>query len=205
MILGDSYQKLAVEETIKGLDINPVSLQLAAAQLTTGNQEIRYSQMGLHLMPYGPSLDDPTRVSVGTLELLGQKAIVPRENELNLADDRIGSQIVWNEHDDAELENAVHAVKDACIVIMNPPFSNRIKMGEKFPNAVQQALRYQVDGMERILVGADPAMMEFLSENSIAPLFVALADHVRKRPDGVITMKTVAPAGTVVGNMNALC
>ena len=181
-------QKLAVEETIKGLDINPVSLQLAAAQLTTGNQEIRYSQMGLHLMPYGPSLDDPTRVSVGTLELLGQKAIVPRENELNLADDRIGSQIVWNEHDDAELENAVHAVKDAGIVIMNPPFSNRTKMGEKFPNAVQQALRYQVDGMERILVSADPAMMEFSDKNSIRPLFVALADHCVKRHDGVLTV-----------------
>ena len=40
-------QKLGVEETIKGLDINPVSLQLAASQLTTGNQEIRYRQMGL--------------------------------------------------------------------------------------------------------------------------------------------------------------
>ena len=183
-----NLQKLAVEETIKGLDINPVSLQLAAAQLTTGNQEIRYSQMGLHLMPYGPSLDDPTRVSVGTLELLGQKTIVPRENELNLADDRIGSQIVWNEHDDAELENAVDAVKDAGIVIMNPPFSNRTKMGEKFPATIQQALRSRVDDMERTLVASDPGLMGFSDKNSIRPLFVALADHVRKRPDGVITM-----------------
>ena len=181
-------QKLAVEETIKGLDINPVSLQLAAAQLTTGNQEIRYNQMGLHLMPYGPSLDDPTRVSVGTLELLGQKAIVPRENELNLADDRIGSQIVWNEHDDAELEDAVEAVKDAGIVIMNPPFSNRSKMGEKFPATIQQALRSRVDDMERTLVASDPGLMGFSDKNSIRPLFVALADHVQKRPDGVITM-----------------
>ena len=45
-------QRLGVEETIKGLDINPVSLQLAASQLTAGNQEIRYRSMGLHLMPY---------------------------------------------------------------------------------------------------------------------------------------------------------
>ena len=67
-------QKLGVEETIKGLEINPVSLQLAASQLTTGNQEIRYRKMGLHLMPYGPHQDDRKRVSVGTLELLGQKA-----------------------------------------------------------------------------------------------------------------------------------
>ena len=56
-------QKLAVEETIKGLDINPMSLQLAASQLTAGNRDIQYRKMGLHLMPYGPSPDDPTRVS----------------------------------------------------------------------------------------------------------------------------------------------
>ena len=41
-----NLQKLAVEETIKGLDINPVSLQLAASQLTAGNQEIRYPPDG---------------------------------------------------------------------------------------------------------------------------------------------------------------
>lgn len=123
-----NLQKLTVEETIKGLDINPISLQLAASQLTAGNQEIRYRQMGLHLMPYGPQEDDPTRVSVGTLELLGQQAIIPRENELGLADDRIGSQAVWNQPDDA-----IDAVKDARIIIMNPPFTNRAKMGENSP------------------------------------------------------------------------
>ena len=180
-------QKLAVEETIKGLDINPVSLQLAAAQLTTGNQEIRYNQMGLHLMPYGPSPDDLTRVSVGTLELLGQKTIAPRENELNLADDRISSQIVWSQLDAAELGDAVDEVKDARIIIMNPPFTSRKKMGEKFPATIQQALRSRVDDMERTLVASDPGMMGFSDKNSIGPLFVALADHV-KRPDGVITM-----------------
>ena len=181
-------QKLAVENTIKGLEINPVSLQLAASQLTAGNQEIRYRRMGLHLMPYGPSPDDPTRVAAGTLELLGQKAIVPRDTELNLADDKIGSQIVWNQQDDAELEDAVNAVKDARIVIMNPPFSSRSKMGEKFPKTIQQALRSRVDYMERALVTSDPGLMGFSDKNSIGPLFVALADHCGKRPDGVTTM-----------------
>ena len=180
-------QKLAVEETIKGLDINPVSLQLAASQLTAGNHDIRFRQMGLHLMPYGPHPDDLARVSVGTLELLGQKAIVPRNNELGLADDRIASQSVWPAND-AELEGAVDAARNARIVIMNPPFSNRTKMGEKFPTAAQQALRYRVDSMEKILVSADPALMEFSDKNSIAPLFVALADHCVKQHDGVLTV-----------------
>ena len=38
-------------------------------------------------------------------------------------------------------EDAVSAVKDARIVIMNPPFTNRAKMGEKFPKETQRTLR----------------------------------------------------------------
>ena len=41
-------QKVAVEDVIKGLDINPVSLQLAASQLTAGNHRVSYRRMGLH-------------------------------------------------------------------------------------------------------------------------------------------------------------
>ena len=181
-------QKIAVEDTIKGLDINPVSLQLAASQLTSGNQEIRYRQMGLHLMPYGPQADNPAQVSVGTLELLGQKTIVPRNSELNLSEDKIGSQIVWNQHDDAELEDAVDAAMDARIVIMNPPFTNRSKMGEKFPKATQQALRARADAMERTLVRNDKEMDDFVDKNALEPLFTALADRCMQDVSGVLTM-----------------
>ena len=191
-------QKLGVEETIKGLDINPVSLQLAASQLTTGNQEIRYRQMGLHLMPYGPHRDNPKRVSVGTLELLGQKAVIPRKNELGLADDDIASQATWIPSDDTELEDAVSAVKDARIIIMNPPFTNRAKMGEKFPKETQQAMRSRADSMEKFLVRADTGLEEFADKNSIEPLFTALADHCIQREEGVLTMinPTVALCAT---------
>ena len=181
-------QKLAVEETIKGLDINPVSLQLAASQLTAGNQEIRYRQMGLHQMPYGPSPDDPDRVSVGTLELLGQKAIVPRDSELDLPDDKIASQQTWRPDDDAELEDAVKAAQDARIVIMNPPFTARTRMGEKFPKKTQQALRIRADYMERILVRNDSSLADFVDKNALEPLFTALADKCAMREDGILTM-----------------
>jgi len=171
-----NLQKLAVEETIKGLDINPVSLQLAASQLTAGNREIRYRQMGLHLMPYGPSPDNPALVRAGTLELLGQKAIVPRDTELGLADDGISSQLVWDQPDDAELEDAVDAVKDARIVIMNPPFTNRANMGQKFPVQTQQALRARTNALEGMLARYDSAYERFGDKNSIGPLFEATAD-----------------------------
>ena len=181
-------QKLAVEETLKGLDINPVSLQLAAAQLTAGNQEIRYRRMGLHLMPYGPHPDYTDRVSVGTLELLGQKTIIPRQNELDLADDEIASQLTWSPADDTELEDAVSAVKGAHIIIMNPPFTSRLKMGEKFPPVIQQALRSRADALENVLVKEDPNLNGFAGKTSIRPLFVALADHIQKQSDGVVSM-----------------
>ena len=182
-----ALQKLAVEETIKGLDINPVSLQLAASQLTAGNQDISYRRMGLHLMSYGPQPDNPAQVSAGTLELLGQKAIVARDGELGLADDRIQSQSVWAPSD-AELEDAVAAAKDARIVIMNPPFTSRTDMGEKFTKATQQALRSRVDSMETTLVRNDKDMEDFVDKNALGPLFVALADQCLEASNSTLTM-----------------
>ena len=181
-------QKTAVEDTLKGLDINPVSLQLAAAQLTAGNHDIRYRKMGLHLMPYGPQPDNPARVSAGTLELLGQQAIVPRRGAMNLGDDKIQSQTVWPQGDDAELEDAVAAVKDARIVIMNPPFTSRGKMGEKFPKAIQQGLRQRADDMERLLVQNDQTLVDFVDKNALEPLFTALAEKCTNDTNGILTM-----------------
>ena len=183
-----ALQKIAVEETVKGLDINPVSLQLAASQLTAGNSRISYRQMGLHLMPYGPDRYDPAKISSGTLELLGQKAIVARRNQLDLPDDAIASQAVWDPTSDAELEDAVDAAKDTRIIIMNPPFTNRVKMGEKFATETQKALRQRADHMERTIVRNDPVLEGFVDKNSIAPLFVALADKCAVNEDGVLTM-----------------
>ncbi len=179
-----ALQKIAVEETVKGLDINPVSLQLAASQLTAGNRRVSYIGMGLHLMPYGPDRYDPAKVSAGTLELLGQRAIVARPTELGLADESIASQTVWG---DAGLENAVKAARDARIVIMNPPFTYRAKMGEKFAPETQRKLRERADQMGLKLTQSD-LELESLYKNSIGPLFVALADKCVVNEDGVLTM-----------------
>ena len=181
-------QKLAVEDVIKGLDINPVSLQLAASQLTAGNHRVSYRRMGLHQMPYGPGRNNPGRVSVGTLELLGQRSVIARPMELDLGDDAIRSQATWASTDDNDLEDAVDAAQDARIVIMNPPFTNRAKMGEKFPSETQRSLRDRTDLMEQKLTQADPGLMEFADKNSIRPLFVGLADHCIERSDGIMTM-----------------
>ena len=183
-----ALQKLAVEDVIKGLDINPVSLQLAASQLTAGNHRVSFRRMGLHLMPYGPDRENPDRVSVGTLELLGQKSIVLRPGELDLADDAIDSQATWVSTDQAELEDAVEAARNAQIVIMNPPFTERVRMGEKFPKEIQQVLRSRTDRLEEMLVNTDPELENFVSRRAVGPLFVTLADRCVPRDSGIVSM-----------------
>ena len=129
--------------------------------------------------------------------MLGQKAIVPRNNEMNLADDKIASQTVWSQPDDAELEDAVDAAKGARIVIMNPPFTERSKMGEKFPEGVQQALRKRTDSLENLLVETDSELKNFASRNTVAPCFVMLADRCLLEDSGTLTMinPTIALSG----------
>ena len=177
-------QRLAVEHVIKGMDINPVSLQLAAAQLTQGNQDIRYRKMGLHLMPYGDADPRTGRLgSAGSLELLGQRKFLERPGELSF-DSEIGGEIGSQRlalsddlSDDAELEDAVDAALGCRIVTMNPPFTNRAKMGEKFKPVTQDNLRNRSDHLQRMLCDADPSVDGVLDKNSIHPAFAALGER----------------------------
>ncbi len=196
-----ALQKVAVEETIKGLDINPVSLQLAATQLMSGNTDVKYRRMGLHLMPYGPQPDGT--VAAGTPELLGRQDIVFAGR---LFDDAASTRIKTGAEPDGvlegpEMDDAVADAKDARIVIMNPPFTNRTKMGEKFDTDTQKALRSRLDTLEGFLERGDPCLSEFLDKNSLRPRFAALADLCLNRESGVFA--TVIPT-TALTNTSGL-
>ena len=189
-------QKVAVEETLKGLDINPVSLQLAATQLMTGNTDVRYRRMGLHLMPYG--LQPDGAVAAGSPELFGRRGIAGR-----LFDDAVAeSERVETgaAQEGPQMDDADDAVRGARVVIMNPPFTNRTKMGEKFDKTVQQELRRRMDTLEESLRRADPLLSEILDRNALRPLFAALADLCLDRDHGVFstvlpTIALTAPSG----------
>ena len=187
-----TLQQVAVEETIKGLDINDVSLQLAATQLMSGNTDIKYRRMGLHRMPYG--LQSDGTVAAGSAELLGRQDIVFAGR---LFDDAAASTTVKTGAEShgtlegPEMDDATEAVRDARIVIMNPPFTNRTKMGEKFGKETQQVLRQRMDTLEGFLEKADPPLRAILDKNSIQPVFAALADLCLNRNDGVFA--TVIP------------
>ena len=181
-------QKLAVEKTITGLDFNPVSLQLAAAQLTAGNADVTYRNMGLHQMAYGPKDGNASAVRAGSLELLGQRRVIGMGDELDLDEQDIDSERLQIAQDDPTLEDAVDAVLGARVVIMNPPFTNRAKMGEKFSGGIRRCLRERVDGLKRALVQNDPELDGFVSKTSIGPLFEALAEKCADAVNGVVAM-----------------
>ena len=179
-------QKLAVENVIAGLDFNPVSLQLAAAQMTAGNSDVIYKKMQLHRMPYGP--DGSGGVKVGSLELLGQSRIVPKIGQMNLRDTSLDSVQMQMSKDDPLLEDAVDAASKCRIVIMNPPFTNRTKMGKKFRKETQASMRVKTDDLERGLISIDPEIDGFTNKNSIAPMFTALADKCLNPVNGILAM-----------------
>ncbi|MYI27991.1 MAG: hypothetical protein F4064_07835 [Acidimicrobiales bacterium] len=204
-------QKVAVEEVLKGLDINPVSLQLAATQLMSGNADVKYRRMGLHQMPYGPQSDGT--VAAGTPELFARREIV---DSGRLFDDAVDSTTIRSgyENQDAqqhpceesglegpEMDDAVEAVHDARIVIMNPPFTNRTKMGEKFDRRTQEALRRRVDTLEDLLVASDRRLNAVLDKNSIEPVFSTLAQCcLSGQPDAAIAL--VAPTIKATASSN---
>ena len=200
-------QKIAVEEVLKGMDINPVSLQMAATQLTAGNTDIRYRRMGLYQMPYGPTGDDTVPVAAGTLELLDEPTVLPRQQP-QLVDRNTTQEAIQMQRSgtirpsDPDVQDAAEAAMSARIAIMNPPFTERTRMGQKFPKATQARLRQRVDGLEATLVAADPELGGFVTKRSLRPVFVALADRCVADTDGVLSM--ILPTIALANHSGAL-
>ena len=170
-------QKVAVEEILKGLDINPVSLQLAATQLMAGNTDVKYRKMGLHLMPYGPQPDGT--VAAGSPELFGCENIVAGRLFYDAADStRVETGTARRGTlEGPEMDDAADDACDARIVIMNPPFTNRTKMGEKFDEDTQQALRRRMDTLEGFLESADPRLRACAGRRSLGAPAVSPVDE----------------------------
>ena len=188
-------QRRAVEDVLAGMDINAVSLQLAATQLTAGNTDVRYRRMGLYLMPHGPTGDAVVPTAAGTLELLAEETVLPHEKQHLITGAAKGTALQMNFDaldletlGDPEVNRAAEAALGARIAIMNPPFTNRSKMGEKFTASTQNSLRGRVDELESQLVASDGDLDGFVDKNSIAPLFMALAERCVDTRSGVLAV-----------------
>ena len=217
---GARLHKYMVEEGIAGLDINPVSLQLAGAQLTIGDLKAQYRKMGLWEMPYGYGNGDNRTepASAGSLELLTDERIVggpPRyddqgqsrfdlEGERTYKDKAKGIRIALREDEpreqDGVVEDVVEEVRGRRVALMNPPFVTREKLGSKFDRDQQIAVRKRIDGAQVILEAADPAMQGMAEKTTTRPLYVALGLKCIDPEEGVLgmvipTAGLLAPSG----------
>ena len=191
----EKMHKIMVEESIVGLDINETSLQLAATQMTLGDTSLQYRRMQLLRMPYGMEHE---RVHTGTLELLASQNVVKSKvglqellpNELPLA------EVIGEESQ--ETIDASQAVNGAKLVVMNPPFSSREKMGQKFKDGrLKAGLRRRVDTLDSTLGMRDPEMDGIAGKNSTGPLYAAIAEHALDEKIGILAM--IAPSVLLTG------
>lgn len=169
-----------IEGGVRGFDINPVSLQLAASQLTLGTEVLNMERMHLYRMEYGEGADGTPRA--GTLELLGCEGVM-RKEEGESEQTKMAVPL-----EDGRKFHAEEAL-EADLVVMNPPFTSRDKMGAKFKDrSMTDKLRARVDELETWLKDGDPLTRDITDQNTTQPLYVALAEHCLKRNEGVLSM-----------------
>ena len=179
------FHKYAVERLVTGLDINPVSLQMAAGRITLGNLSVDYRKMGLRVMPYGSV--DGKAVRLGTLELLTDEDVVGSA-PVNTTDSGKQGQGALFESSVVDPE-VVQDVEERRIVIMNPPFTANDKKGRKFTPKVVKALQQRELQIRDRLAASDA--------NSIQTMFTPLAEKVVAENNGILA--TVMPVTVCTG------
>lgn len=203
-----------VEHLLMGMDINPVSLQLAGAQFTLGDTGVRYQKMNLWRMPYGhanrDNQTDPAKA--GTLELLIDERIVgkPQEEvqkdllERTYRDERKAERIALREDEprvqEGMVDDVVEMVRGRRTALMNPPFITRNKLGTKFEDDEKLAVRRRIDGAQGLLELGDPETKGICDKTTTRPLYVALGLKCMDGEKGVLgtvipTVALLAPSG----------
>lgn len=185
-----------VEDSLTGLDVNPVSIQLAGAMLMIGDTRVQYARMGLHTMPYGPQRDRKT-AAAGSLELLRQPDVLAHQGgktdarQDDFFDDELDSF--------APREPTERALK-ARVVLTNPPFVTREKLGAKFGIEGQLAIRERIDKSQEEMETKLPEYAGFSEKTTTQPLYLALGLLAMDPHSGVLgtvipTVGLLAPSG----------
>ena len=186
------FHKYAVERLVTGLDINPVSLQMAAGRMTLANPSVDYRKMALRAMPYG-SVEGET-VRLGTLELLTDEDVVGTA----ATDDDGGKQQQPAFFDSAAVDpEVVQDVEDRRLVMMNPPFTANDKKGRKFTPEVTKALQRRELQIRDRLAASDEEAAGVIDANSIRTMFTPLAEKVLAEDRGVLA--TIMPVTACTG------
>ena len=188
------YARKAVEDMLVGLDVNPVSLQLAGAQFLVGDPGASWSAMQLHRMPYA---DTGQGASAGSLELLARPQV------FGAAVPAATGQEVLDLSDPAESADrplpgpALDAALTADVVLANPPFVTREKLGEKYGPVGQKAIRTRIDEVHDLTKRWLPQWADICGKTTTRPLYVLLAMLCRSRQSSAIG--TVMPMAGLLG------
>ena len=185
-----------VEDALTGLDINPVSIQLTGAMLMIGDARVQYARMGLYAMPYGPQREQRT-AAAGSLELLRQPDVLAHQGggtdpgQDDFFDDELNSY--------APRDATERALK-ARVVLTNPPFVTREKLGAKFGIDGQRAIRERIDKSQEELENKLPEYTGFSEKATTGPLYLALGLLAMHPGNGVLgtvipTIGLLAPSG----------
>ena len=167
-----AWHKKAVEELTTGLDINPVSLQLAAGRFTLGNLDVDYRKMALYNLEHGRV---GAAVRLGALELLGDDEIIgPAPDSFQ-----------WDD-DDLVHPDVKSALTGTRAVLINPPFSDNTKRNRNVDAETKRAMqRREKDLRDRVLASDEPAG-RLIDINSIRTFFTPLIHSVLDADGGVL-------------------
>ena len=168
-----TWHKKAVEQLTTGLDINPVSLQMAAGRFILGNMSVDYRKIALYELAHGRTNDGHVRL--GTLELLGDDEIVGSAPDT----------FVW-EDDDIVDPDTKAALANTKVVLTNPPFSDNTKRNRNVDEDTKRAMQQREKDLRDRLLASDEAAGRLIDINSIRTFFTPLIDCVLDRGDGVL-------------------
>ena len=166
-----AWHKKAVEELTTGLDINPVSLQLAAGRFTLGNLDVDYRKMALYKLEHGRVGAD---VRLGALELLGDDEIIgPAPDSFR-----------WDD-DDVVHPDVKSALPGTRAVLINPPFSDNTKRNRNVDAETKRDMQRREMRVRDRVAASDSEAGGLIDTNSISTFFTPLIDRVLQE-EGVL-------------------
>ncbi len=168
-----AWHKKAVEQLTAGLDINPVSLQMAAGRFILGNLSVDYRKISLYELAHGRTGDGHVRL--GTLELLGDDEIVGTAPDT----------FVWDDDDVVDPDTKA-ALANTKVVLTNPPFSDNTKRNRNVDDDTKQAMQRREKALRDRVLASDAAAGQLIDINSIRTFFTPLIDRVVDQDDGVL-------------------
>ena len=94
----------------------------------------------------------------------------------------------------------VEKVVDVDVVLTNPPFVTREKLGLKFGEQMQERLRRRIDQLQGLLEARNPEWIDFCEGQTTRPLYVMLGLLCINRDTGILgtvipTAGLLAPSG----------